>query len=176
MSRPVPENEECRHVLVVTHRARCARARKPTQTPMATSVPSKGLGAAQSRRALRSVCYKSPLSVACGLHLYAGWHLRSSCERSNEAGDEVPVQEPGLPPGPQLGPATGAQSRAVAVAFTDLRHGSTQCRWDHQLGGGYLPRLVPVRHPGSQPKLPPNGPVLSPRGLHYPHHEQLAPR
>jgi hypothetical protein len=40
-----------------------------------------------------------------------------SWERSNEAGDEVPVQEPGLPPGPQLGPATGSQSRAVAVAL-----------------------------------------------------------
>ena len=29
-----------------------------------------------------------------------------------------------------------------------------------------------------QPKLPPNGPLrlLSPKGLHHPHHEQLAPR
>ncbi len=31
-------------------------------------------------------------------------------------------------------------------------------------------------HPGFQPKLPPNGPLLSPKGLHHPHHEQLAPR
>jgi hypothetical protein len=33
-----------------------------------------------------------------------------------------------------------------------------------------------ARHPGFQPKLPPNGPLLSPKGLHHPHHEQLAPR
>ena len=33
-----------------------------------------------------------------------------------------------------------------------------------------------ARHPGFQPKLPPNGPLLSPQGLHHPHHEQLAPR
>jgi hypothetical protein len=28
---------------------------------------------------------------------------------------------------------------------------------------------------GFQPKLPPNGPLLPPKGLHHPHHEQLAP-
>jgi hypothetical protein len=33
-----------------------------------------------------------------------------------------------------------------------------------------------ARHPGFQPKLPPNGPLLSPQGRHHPHHEQLAPR
>ncbi len=35
-----------------------------------------------------------------------------------------------------------------------------------------------ARHPGFQPKLPPNGPLLSPKGLHHLHHEQLpaAPR
>jgi hypothetical protein len=34
------------------------------------------------------------------------------------------------------------------------------------------------RHPGFQPKLPPNGPLLSPKGLRHPHpsHEQLVPR
>ena len=35
-----------------------------------------------------------------------------------------------------------------------------------------------ARHPSFQPNLPPNGPLLSPKGLHHPHHEQLpaAPR
>ena len=36
-----------------------------------------------------------------------------------------------------------------------------------------LPLLA--RHPGYQPKLPPNVPLLSPKGLHL-HHAQLAPR
>ena len=29
---------------------------------------------------------------------------------------------------------------------------------------------------GFSAKLPPNGPLLPPKGLHHPHHEQLAPR
>ena len=29
---------------------------------------------------------------------------------------------------------------------------------------------------GFQPTLPPNGPLMSPKGLHHPHHAQLAPR
>ncbi len=32
-----------------------------------------------------------------------------------------------------------------------------------------------ARHPGFQPKLPPNGPLLPLKGLHNPRREQLAP-